>query len=147
MQIKEIRNSKDGNNIESIIYDRINRHIFMLYSMKPLQDIKIQLLSVTEHPYIRKGLYVYLVSEALDFMMRIPEEMIFKMITQEFYTPFHEDSIRPLLKQYMDEVENYKNLKAKGVHFINRAGKVLMQIHFAEKKKGVLKRVLEALGL
>lgn len=147
MAIKEIKNSKDGNNIESIIFERINRHIFMLYSMKPLQDIQIQLLSVTDHNYIQDGIYIYLVSEGIDFMMRIPEGMLIRMVTQEFYTPFHEDSVRPLLKQYINEVEVYKNLKAQGVKMINKAGKVLMQIHFKEQKKNVLQRAWEALGL
>ncbi len=147
MAIKEIYNSKDGNKIEALIFERIQKHIFMLYSMKPLQCISIRLLSVLNYKHFDDGIYLYMVSEHVDFIMRFPEYIITKMIAQEFYTPFHEENVSAFLKSYIDEVEKYKNLKSNGVEIKNNGGKVLLQVHFKQEKKNWLKSLLEGLKL
>lgn len=147
MGIKEIINAKDGNEIESLIFKRIQRHIFMLYSMRPLQNISFRLLSVIDCKYFRDGIYIYMTSEHIDFLMHLPKHIINRMIAQEFYTPFHEDNIKPFLEKYIKEVEEYKNLKTRGIHIKNNCGKVLMQIYFKRDKKSLLKRILGGLQL
>lgn len=142
MSIKEIRNANEGNNIESIIFNRIYRHIFMLY---PFADVETRIVSVYEDKRLSDGVYVFIVSEYLNFVMGIPPELIHKMIVNEFYTPFHEESAGKMLKAFIEEVNNRKILASKGVEIKSTLGKPLIEYHFKVKRKSLLKRLLGVL--
>ncbi len=142
MTLKEIINENDGNNIERIIFERIRRHIFMLF---PFADVQVRLVSALDDERCEDGEYVYLVSEKMDFIMRLHPAHIQKMISQEFYNPFFEDSLRSILKTYMSEVD--KKTPANVVDINKNKPKPCMWVYFKDKKPSVLKRLLGGLGL
>lgn len=142
MSIKEIKCMTEGNDIEAIIYKRIQRHVFMLY---PFADVETRIVSVFKDGRLPDGIYVFLVSEYINFVMGIPAELIHKMIVNEFYTPFHEESVGKFLKVFMDEVESRKKLAAEGVEIKTTLGKPTLEIHFKLRRKSLLKRILGVL--
>lgn len=142
MVLKEIVNEKDGNNIERIIYERIRRHIFMLF---PFANVQVRIVSVLDDNRCEDGEYVYLVSEKMDLIMRLHPYHIQKMICQEFYNPFFEDSLRPILKNYIEAAG--KKTPANVVDINKNKPKPCMWVYFHNKKPNVLKRLLGGLGL
>lgn len=144
MTIKEIRNESDGNNIEAIIFNRIKRHVFMLY---PFADVKVCVISVLDEKRYQNGIYISLISDGLDMFMRVPEDFLTKMIAQEFYNPFFEESLRKLLKTYIEETENYKKDIKSGARKADNQQKPYWHIFFKQEKQGPLKRLLGGLKL
>lgn len=142
MTIKEIINEKDGNNIEQIIFNRLKRHVFMLY---PFADVQVRLVSALDCKNCDDGEYVYIVSENIDFIMKLHPDHIQKMICQEFYNPFFEDDVRKLFKNFMEEAT--KKTPPNVVQLRPNKCKPCMWIYFKDKKKSVLKRILGGLGL
>lgn len=144
MTIKEIRNESDGNNIEAIIFNRIKRHVFMLY---PFADIRISIISVLNEKKYQSGIYVFLISDELDMFMRIPDDFLIKMITQQFYNPFFEEPLRKLLKTYIEEIENYKKRTKADTRKADKWQKPHWYIKIKQEKQGLLKRLLGGLKL
>lgn len=142
MTIKEIINEKDGNNIERIIFERIRKHIFMLY---PFSDVQVRLVSALDEENCEDGEYVYIVSENIDLIMRLHPAHIHKMICQEFYNPFFEDRLREILKTYISEAD--KKMPANVVSINRNKPKPCLWIYFHDKKPSVLKRLLGGLKL
>lgn len=144
MALKEIINEKDGNNIEAIIFSRVKRHIFMLY---PFADVQPRVISIINEPGYTDGIYIFLVSECIDLVMRIPEEHLLKMIAQEFYNPFYENQLRQILKSYIEQTEQYKKDIKSGVRIANNKQKPCLYVYFHKEKQSVLKRLLGGLKL
>ena len=144
MTIKNIINEKDGNNIESIIFNRIKRHSFMLY---PFSDVKSVIHTVIDEKKFLDGIYVELQGNFSALIMRIPQQMLIKMVAQEFYNPFYEDDLREIYKRFMENEDKYKNLKAKGIETPAMKNKICIHIFFNENKPTLLKRILGGLGL
>lgn len=141
MSIKEIFNESEGNNIEAIIFSRLQRHIFMLY---PFADVQVGLVSVVDEPEYNDGEYVFIVSKNINFLMDIHPYHIQKMICMEFYNPFFEDDLKECLKNY---IEATKKLKSLPVSSSEMKQKPCMRVFVRDKKKSVLKRILGGLGL
>lgn len=144
MTIKEVRNEKEGNNIEAIIFNRVKRHIFMLY---PFADVRVCIASVVNEKEYRNGIHILLESEGMNFVMQIPAEFLIKMIAQEFYNPFFEDSLREILKGYIAETENYKKGIKSGARMPDNKSEQCLYVFFRSEKPSVLKRLLGGLKL
>ena len=144
MTIKNIINEKDGNNIESIIFNRIKRHSFMLY---PFSDVKPVMHTVIDEKKFLDGIYVELQGNFSTLIMRVPQQMLIKMVAQEFYNPFYEDDLREIYKRFMENEDKYKNLKAKGIETPAMKNKICIHIFFNENKPTLLKWILGGLGL
>ena len=71
--------------------------------------------------------------------------MLIKMVAQEFYNPFFEDELREIFKKFMNNEQNYKELKAKGVETPAMKNKVCIHIFFKENKPTLLNRILGGL--
>ncbi len=142
MTIKRIFNEKDGNNIESLIYERIRRHAFMLF---PFSDVKPTICTVIDEKRFLDGVYIWLQGAYSELIMRIPQYMLIKMVAQEFYNPFFEDELREIFKKFMNNEQNYKELKAKGVETPAMKNKVCIHIFFKENKPTLLNRILGGL--
>ena len=144
MTIKNIINEKDGNNIESIIFNRIKRHSFMLY---PFSDVNPIMHTVIDEKKFLDGIYVELQGNFSTLIMRVPQQMLIKMVAQEFYNPFYEDDLREIYKRFMENEDKYKNLKAKGIETPAMKNKICIHIFFNENKPTLLKWILGGLGL
>lgn len=144
MTIKKIHNESEGNKLEGQIFERIRRHVFMLY---PFSDVKTVLYSVIDEKQYMDGIYIHLRGLYSDLIMRIPQYMLIKMVAQEFYNPFFEDNLRDIFNNYMKQEEEYKNNHAKGVELPAMKCKPCLHIFFKENKPTLLKRILGGLGL
>lgn len=142
MTIKRIFNEKEGNNIESIIYERIRRYVFMLF---PFSDVKLVVCTTVDEKEYTDGVYVWLEGVYSALIMRIPEYILIKMVAQEFYNPFFEDGVREIFKKFMTNEEDYKKLKSKGTETPAMKSKTCIQIFFSEKRPPFLKRLLGGL--
>jgi len=141
MTVKEIFNEAEGNDIERIIFNRFRRHIFMLY---PYADVQMRLISIVDEPGYNNGEYFFIVSEYINFLMDIHPYHIQKMICMEFYNPFFEDDLRTCLKNFMESTTKLKSLPVENAA---QRKKPCMRVYFRDKKKNVLKRIWEGLGL
>lgn len=144
MTIKKIFNENEGNKIEALIFERIRRHGFMIY---PFSDVKPVICTVIDEEKYLDGVYIWLQGTYTELIMRIPQYLLIKMIAQEFYNPFFEDDLRGIYKKFMDNEEEYKKLKAKGLECPVMKNRACIHIFFKENKPTLLKRFLGGLGL
>lgn len=144
MTIKKIFNEKEGNKIEALIFERIRRHAFMLY---PFSDVKTVICTVIDEKNYMDGVYIWLRGTYTELIMRIPQYVLIKMVSQEFYNPFFEDDLREIFKKYMENEEEYKKLKSKGIETPAMKNPACIHIFFQENKPTLLKRILGGLGL
>ena len=116
----------------------------MLY---PFSDVKPIIHTVIDEKKFLDGIYVELQGNFSTLIMRIPQQMLIKMVAQEFYNPFYEDDLREIYKRFMENEDKYKNLKAKGIETPAMKNKICIHIFFNENKPTLLKRILGGLGL
>ena len=78
----------------------------MLY---PFSDVKPVIHTVIDEKKFLDGIYVELQGNFSALIMRIPQQMLIKMVAQEFYNPFYEDDLREIYKRFMENEDKYKN--------------------------------------
>ncbi len=112
-----------------------------------MSGIRAALLSVANEKGYREGIYIYLIGNSIDFLMRIPEKCLIRTITYPTYDPFFEEAIGAQLKRYVKRDEKLKNAYSKATDLKNKGDKIIFKIIFKYEKSNPLRRFLEGLGL
>lgn len=139
MTIKRVFNEIDGSRIESLIYERLRRYVFTGF---PFSDVRPFLCVVTDDANYPDGIYIYLKGNYSGLSMRIPEDMLLKLLTSDSYVPFMEDKLKEIYLDYMECEEYIRNLKARGLEIANMRGRTHTYIKFRKNKPVLLKRIL-----
>ncbi|GEM_PF-6378383 len=133
MSFKIINNPQEGNEIESIIYERVRRYVSVVY---PSSDVRLKMITATHDRKLGEGVYLYFEGKYTNMYLQMSDRELRKTILIDRYTPLSESGIKESFEIFMRREEHNRRLKELGIIPIDRGYKYTLQLVHGNKKKG-----------